>query len=82
MYRAGERNMYGISLPDGLVKNQKLPRTILTPTTKANQGEHDKPISPTEVVKQGILTQSAGKSWLNYPLMSFPVVGNWRLSVV
>ncbi len=75
MYRAGERNMYGISLPDGLVKNQKLPRTILTPTTKANQGEHDKPISPTEVVKQGILTQ---KRWEELAQLSLDVFSRGR----
>ena len=57
MYREGEREMYGISFPDGLFKNQKLPETILTPTTKATQGEHDKPISSTELVRQGLLTQ-------------------------
>ncbi len=75
MYRAGERNMYGISLPDGLVKNQKLPRTILTPTTKANQGEHDKPISPTEVVKKGILTQ---KRWEELAQLSLDVFSRGR----
>ncbi len=75
MYRAGERNMYGISLPDGLVKNQKLPRTILTPTTKANHGEHDKPISPTEVVKQGILTQ---KRWEELAQLSLDVFSRGR----
>ena len=57
MYENGAREMYGITFPDGLVKNQKLPETILTPTTKAGQGEHDTPISPEEVVKQGLLTQ-------------------------
>jgi phosphoribosylaminoimidazole-succinocarboxamide synthase len=57
MYRDGARGMYGINFPDGLVKNQKLPETILTPTTKAAQGEHDEPITPADVVKQGLLTQ-------------------------
>ncbi|MDD9879168.1 MAG: phosphoribosylaminoimidazolesuccinocarboxamide synthase, partial [Magnetovibrio sp.] len=34
MYQRGERTMYGIDFPEGLTKNQKLPETILTPTTK------------------------------------------------
>ena len=33
MYEQGKRNMYGHNFPDGLVKNQKLPSTIITPTT-------------------------------------------------
>jgi phosphoribosylaminoimidazole-succinocarboxamide synthase len=57
MYREGEREMYGFTFPDGLVKNQKLSETILTPTTKAAQGEHDEPVTPAEVVKRGLLTQ-------------------------
>ena len=57
MYENGTREMYGITFPDGLAKNQKLPETILTPTTKAAQGEHDAPITPADIVKQGLLTQ-------------------------
>ena len=57
MYRDGAREMYGVTFPDGLDKNQKLPETILTPTTKAAQGEHDAPITPEGIVEQGLLTQ-------------------------
>src|SRR5436309_12095679 len=45
MYKAGRREIYGIRFPDGLRENQKLPRTIITPTTKARDGEHDEPIT-------------------------------------
>ncbi|MBL6957737.1 MAG: phosphoribosylaminoimidazolesuccinocarboxamide synthase [Rhodospirillales bacterium] len=58
MYEGGARQMYGVTFPDGLVKNQKLPDTILTPTTKAAQGEHDAPITPREIVEQGLLSQA------------------------
>jgi phosphoribosylaminoimidazole-succinocarboxamide synthase len=58
MYRDGARQMYGVTFPDGLVKNQKLPTTILTPTTKAAQGDHDAPVTPLEIVEQGLLSQS------------------------
>ena len=58
MYERGERVLYGHEFPDGLVKNQKLPGTILTPTTKAAQGEHDAPITAEEIVEQGLLTQA------------------------
>jgi phosphoribosylaminoimidazole-succinocarboxamide synthase len=57
MYKRGERTLYGIRFPDGLVKNQKLPATILTPTTKAEQGGHDAPITPEDIVARGLLSQ-------------------------
>src|SRR3984893_8691753 len=56
MYKAGRRDIYGIRFPDGLRENQKLPQTILTPTTKARDGEHDEPITPAEIVARGLLT--------------------------
>jgi phosphoribosylaminoimidazole-succinocarboxamide synthase len=58
MYERGERVLYGHEFPDGLVKNQKLPGTILTPTTKAAMGEHDAPITAVEIENQGLLTQA------------------------
>lgn len=57
MYARGERKLYGHQFPEGLVKNQKLPDTIITPTTKAQAGEHDAPITADEIVEQGILSQ-------------------------
>ncbi|MBI06390.1 MAG: phosphoribosylaminoimidazolesuccinocarboxamide synthase [Rhodospirillaceae bacterium] len=54
MYQRGERVLYGHKFADGLVKNQKLPETILTPTTK---GERDAPITAAEIVAEGLLTQ-------------------------
>lgn len=41
LYERGERRPYGIQLPDGLQKNDPLPRPIITPTTKAEKGQHD-----------------------------------------
>jgi len=58
MYRRGERTLYGIRFPDGLVKNQMLPETILTPTTKAARGAHDEPVTPADIVGRGLLTQA------------------------
>eukprot|EP00039_Didymoeca_costata_P032949 m.40044 g.40044 ORF g.40044 m.40044 type:complete len:352 (-) comp9620_c0_seq1:4626-5681(-) len=53
-YNKGVRNYCGHSLPDGMVKNQKLETNLLTPTTKA---EHDELISAEEIVKSGRMTQ-------------------------
>jgi phosphoribosylaminoimidazole-succinocarboxamide synthase len=57
MYRKGSRHMYGHRLPDGLRDNQKLPQTIITPTTKAEQGAHDAPLSAEDIVARGLLTE-------------------------
>ena len=61
MYRAGRREIYGIRFPEGLRENQKLPATIITPTTKAVDGGHDEPITPDEITGRGLLTQ---QQWL------------------
>src|ERR1700686_932971 len=58
MYKSGRRDIYGIRFPDGLRENQKLPQTILTPTTKAPDGEHDAPIPTEEILAQGLLTEA------------------------
>lgn len=57
MYDGGARTVYGQTLPDGLGKNDKLPETIITPTTKGAVGAHDVPITADEIVAQGLLSQ-------------------------
>ncbi len=54
-YSNGVRNYCGYVLPDGMVKNQKLEKNILTPTTK--EEEHDRPISAEEIIKEGWMTK-------------------------
>jgi phosphoribosylaminoimidazole-succinocarboxamide synthase len=56
MYRDGRREVYGVRLPEGLRENQKLPQTIVTPTTKAMDGGHDEPLTPAEITGRGLLT--------------------------
>ena len=53
-YSKGERNFDGIILPDGMRKNEALPRNLLTPTTK--EATHDRPITADEIVAEGWLT--------------------------
>ena len=57
MYERGERVLYGHRFPDGLQKSEKLPETILTPTTKAEAGGHDTPITAPKILAQGLLSQ-------------------------
>ena len=55
MYQHGAREMYGYEFPDGLSKNRPLPEPIITPTTKAEQGGHDEPLTCDEVVGRNLL---------------------------
>ena len=56
MYKAGRRTMYGHTFPDSLKPNQKLPETILTPTSKAFDAGHDEELTPTQIIETGLLT--------------------------
>lgn len=56
LYEQGERQPYGISLPDGLQKYDALPQPIITPTTKAEKGAHDEQITAKEIVARGLVS--------------------------
>jgi len=71
MYDKGARTMYGVEFPDGLTKNAKLPGTILTPTTKAEQGEHDAPTTPDEIFASGLLPQATWDELARFSLELF-----------
>ena len=55
-YRAGERNLYGHTFPDGMKPNQRLDQAIITPTTKAFDGGHDEPLTEADILAQGLIT--------------------------
>lgn len=55
LYAAGERNAYGVTLPEGLKKNDPLPTPLLTPTTKAAEGGHDQRLTPQEIIDNQII---------------------------
>jgi phosphoribosylaminoimidazole-succinocarboxamide synthase len=55
-YKSGKRLVCGVSLPDGLIENQKLPNPIITPTTKASEG-HDEDISINDIIHKGIVSE-------------------------
>ncbi len=55
-YERGERTFCGHALPDGMVKNQRLPEPILTPSTKAPKGGHDISVSRAELLAMGSVT--------------------------
>jgi len=55
LYEAGERHIYGYSLPEGLRKNDALPELLITPTTKSGPGQHDERLTCAEVVERGFV---------------------------
>ena len=71
LYKAGQREMYGIRLADGMRDNEKLPETIITPTSKAFHGGHDEPLTPAEIVGQGLLSEEQWKTVSDYALALF-----------
>lgn len=55
-YKSGVREICGVKLPEGMKENQKFPDPIITPTTKAEIGEHDADISKEEILAKGLAT--------------------------
>ena len=58
LYKSGAREICGISLPDGMKEHQRFENPIITPTTKAEQGEHDQDISAEEIIRSGLIPES------------------------
>lgn len=66
-YNSGLRELCGVTLPEGLKENDKLPQPIITPTTKASEG-HDEDISKEEIIKQGIVSKEHYEQLEKYTL--------------
>lgn len=56
-YAAGQRVLCGVTMPEGLKENDKFPTPIITPTTKADNGEHDMDISREDILSKGIVLE-------------------------
>ena len=70
MYERGERTVYGHTLPDGMVKNQPLEKTIITPSTKGMGDVHDVATTADELLANGIVTPA---QWEELCARSFAV---------
>ena len=55
-YLAGKAGAYGIDWPAGLRKDQRFPEPLITPSTKAEYGKHDEPISEKEIVEKELVS--------------------------
>ncbi|EZH73997.1 phosphoribosylaminoimidazole-succinocarboxamide synthase [Aquimarina atlantica] len=56
-YKAGKRILCGVAMPEGMKENDKFPEPIITPSTKADNGEHDEDISREEILAKGIVSE-------------------------
>lgn len=56
-YKGGVREICGVKLPDGMRENEKFPTPIITPTTKAEIGDHDEDISREEIIAKGLVPE-------------------------
>ena len=56
-YALGKRILCGVALPEGLKENDKFPTPIITPSTKADNGEHDEDISREDILAKGIVSE-------------------------
>ena len=56
-YKLGKRLLCGVAMPDGMIENDKIPAPIITPSTKADNGEHDEDISREDILAKGIVSE-------------------------
>ena len=75
-YSSGINGQYGFMLPEGLKKDQKFSEVILTPSTKAEYGLHDEPISREEIIKD-LVDEKIYKKAEEYALQLFDEGKKW-----
>ena len=56
-YKTGKRLLCGVLMPEGMKENDQFPAPIITPSTKAANGEHDEDISREEILAQGVVSE-------------------------
>lgn len=56
-YKAGKRMLCGVPMPEGMIENDKFPEPIITPSTKAEDGDHDEDISREDILSSGIVSK-------------------------
>ncbi len=70
-YNAGKRTLCGVTLPEGMKQNQPFASPIITPTTKADQGDHDEDISRKDIINRGIVSEEDYRVLERYSLTLF-----------
>ena len=75
-YSNGVKDQYGFNIPEGLKKNQKFDSPIITPTTKAEYGEHDEAISKEEIIS-GLVDKDIYEKAESYAMELFSEGQKW-----
>jgi len=70
-YKLGKRILCGVKMPDGLKENDAFPSPIITPATKAADGDHDEDISKKDIITRGIVSQEDYKKIEQYTYALF-----------
>ena len=56
-YKAGKRILCGVAMPEGMRENDPFPSPIITPSTKADNGDHDEDITREAILSRGIVSE-------------------------
>lgn len=70
-YKSGKREICGITLPEGMREHQRFVKPLITPTTKAEQGQHDEDISREDIIKKGLVSEEEYKLLEKYTMEVF-----------
>jgi len=65
-YKAGKRSLCGVPMPDGMIENNEFKEPIITPATKAEEGNHDEDISREDIIKRCIVSEQDYEILENY----------------
>jgi len=76
-YSSGINGQYGFMLPENLVQNQEFDKPILTPSTKAEYGLHDEPISKQEIINSNLVSKEIYEKAEEYALNLFAEGQKW-----
>jgi phosphoribosylaminoimidazole-succinocarboxamide synthase len=79
-YQSGKADAYGLGLPAGLRKDQAFAAPIITPSTKAEYGKHDEPISEADIVGRGLVAPDVWKEATEIARRLFARGQDWALS--
>lgn len=70
-YKAGNREICGVKIPDGMREHERFPQPIITPTTKAELGLHDENISREEIIATGLVSKEDYEQLEKYTMALF-----------
>ncbi len=70
-YKLGKRVLCGVTMQEGMKENDKFPEPIITPSTKAEGGEHDEDISRGDILSQGIASKEDYEMLEKYTMALF-----------